>query len=85
MNCPYCGREMESGVIPTVNAYSVLWIPVSSYKTWFTHDMETINRLNGVVLREKAFLLRDRKMDAMLCRNCRKVILSYEDGLQTLM
>ena len=85
MNCPYCGKEMESGAIPTVNAYSVLWMPDSSYKTWLSRDMETISKLNGVVLRERAFLLRDRKIDAMLCRSCRKVIISYEDGLQTLM
>lgn len=79
MNCPFCGKEMEKGRIPT-NAYEVMWLPESVSKPQFFIDNDKLKRLNGIVIKKFTFGMKNRKIDADICRNCKKGIFSYDEN-----
>ena len=65
MNCPFCGKPMEEGVLnsgdPIHWSESATGLPVPT-------------RRGDVILGKMLGLLRPR---ALLCRSCRKVIVDY--------
>ena len=70
MKCPYCGKEMELGLISSPRELS--WIK-GKKKPYFGraefHD-------GAVVLSELSFI-KGSAVAAYLCRNCEKVIIDY--------
>ena len=71
MECPYCNKDMEKGVIE--GPYEICWKKKSSWigRAQF-HD-------GSVVLSELA-MLKDSRVTAYLCRDCEKVIIDYTDN-----
>ncbi len=75
MNCPYCGREMEVGVIQSRDA--VVW------------TKETVGGLfaplrrkqsDGAVVLSEFHAFSGSAVRAYLCRECRKVLIDPTDG-----
>ena len=71
MNCPYCGEEMERGVIQS--NYELNW----KHKKHFLKSAEYHD--GAVVLSERA-PPKGSAAAAFLCRKCEKVIIDYKDG-----
>lgn len=71
MQCPYCGMDMERGVIQSQNGIS--WTKKAHLvgKASFHED--------SVVLSEYSFL-KGSAVVAHLCRACEKVIIDYAEG-----
>lgn len=72
MRCPYCGGEMEKGLIQS--QHEIAWIPGG--------DRSVAGRAkfhNGVVL-SKLNLLRGSAVTAWLCRGCEKVVIDFAGG-----
>ena len=65
MNCPYCGKPMEQGVLDSRGP--VRWSESAT-------GMSLPTRRDDVVLGKALGILRAK---AWLCRNCRKVIVDY--------
>ncbi len=77
MNCPYCGHEMELGVIQSPHEISwkkSLKRPVFGRAAF--HE-------GSVVLSELSFL-RGSAVEAFLCRACKKVIIDFADARSDL-
>ena len=73
MNCPYCGNEMEEGLIQS--PYELYWTAGDRRKFLAKakfHD-------KAVMLSEYSFV-KGSAMKAFLCRNCQKVIVDYAQG-----
>ena len=70
MNCPYCGTEMEKGVIASQNEIS--W----ESKRHLLGSAEFHD--DSVVLAERSFM-KGSAVVAYLCRRCEKVIIDYKD------
>ncbi len=73
MKCPYCGGEMESGLIQSGN--ELAWLPVSKRKLAARAQLYD----GSVVLSEYSFL-HGSAVTAWLCRSCEKVIIDYAGG-----
>lgn len=69
MNCPYCSREMESGVIQSQN--EIAWKKRKALIFGAAMLQE-----GSVVLSELSFL-KGSAVTAYLCRHCKKVIINY--------
>ena len=73
MICPYCGKEMEEGIIQSPQELS--------WKKGL--DRPVIGRAKyhegSVVLSELSYL-KGSAVKAYLCRDCGKVIIDYSDG-----
>ena len=70
MQCPYCGDDMERGVIQGRN--QMVWQKKPSRLTYSLH-ME-----DSVILTQETWFRIPRVM-AYLCRGCEKIIIDYED------
>ena len=71
MLCPYCGAEMEKGVIENQN--EINWKRKRHlFGNAQFHD-------GSVVLSELSFT-KGSAVIAHLCRSCEKVIIDYKDG-----
>ena len=68
MKCPYCGFEMEKGMIRS--DHEINW----SDKKYFFNRAQFHQK--SVVLGELNFL-RGTMVEAWLCRGCQKVIIDY--------
>lgn len=68
MKCPYCSADLEKGVITSPN--EIYWRP---QKRLF-YDSDDDVCLSPMTL--KAFIT-GTAAAAMLCRNCKKVIIDY--------
>lgn len=68
MNCPYCGKEMESGHI-TAGGYRIVWTPKS-------RRLSAIPGTDDEIIQSFS-LLGEMDNDAHLCRACRKVVVDY--------
>ena len=68
--CPYCGGEMEKGMIRS--GQEISW---SDKKYFFNRAMF---HKKSVLLGELDFL-RGTTVEAWLCRACRKVIIDYDE------
>ena len=64
MNCPQCGKEMESGWV--YGKAPLIWSPKPGKKTL----------IQG---REDVSLIKGDFPAAHICRDCRKVVLTYLD------
>ena len=74
MNCLYCNKEMESGMITSI-------IQIAWYKegkrgklTAYPPDQE-----GSIVLSEHS-VVRGSAVEAYLCRECQKIVIDYTDG-----
>ena len=65
MNCPYCGKPMEEGVLNSRSP--VHWSESASGLSFPTNRSDVILGKALGILRPKAWL----------CRDCRKVVVDY--------
>ncbi|WP_315120807.1 PF20097 family protein [uncultured Clostridium sp.] len=71
MKCPYCGEEMEQGVIQS--PHEISWKNKKSY----------IGRAKfheGSIILSKLYMLQGSAVIANCCRKCEKIIIDYKDG-----
>lgn len=69
MNCPYCGKEMELGVIPS--RHEIAW-----FKGVKRPALSAKFHSGAVVLSRMSFW-NGSAVAAYLCGNCKKVIIDY--------
>lgn len=67
MNCPQCGREMQSGYVSAAG-YRVIWTPKE-------HKLTSLPGQDGVALTK--FSLAGKGTPAYLCRVCQTVVIKY--------
>lgn len=72
MKCPYCGREMDAGLIQSLHELS--WIPGKTRKTFAKADFYE----GSVVLSEESFW-KGSAATAWICKACEKVVVDYSD------
>jgi len=77
MICPYCGNEMEQGLIQS--PHEINWKPGGKRPVFGRAEFHE----GSVVLSELSFL-RGSAVEAFLCRACRKVIIDYSDAQSDL-
>jgi hypothetical protein len=68
MNCPYCGKEMEKGIIASQEPLN-----------WLKEE-RMINRpkeADGEFNIAKAGMSKRAVVDAWVCKDCRKIEISY--------
>lgn len=71
MKCPYCGEEMEQGVIQ------------SSQEISWKNKKHLFGRAEfhkGSIVLSKLSMLKGSVAIAFLCRTCEKIIIDYKDG-----
>ncbi len=73
MKCPYCGKEMESGLIQS--AKEIAWLNVS--ERVLTARAQFYD--GSVVLSEYSFF-HGSAVTAWLCRGCEKVVIDLAGG-----
>ncbi len=71
MKCPYCGGEMEQGVIENQN--EINW---KKKRHFFGRAMFH----EGSVVLSEISVWKGSAVVAHLCRKCEKVIIDYKDG-----
>lgn len=71
MKCPYCGEEMEQGVIQSQHGIN-----------WMTkkHLIGASEYHEGSVVLSASSIFKGSAVVSHLCRKCKKVIIDYEDG-----
>ena len=72
MNCPYCGKEMERGIIPQERNGCFYWLPYSNFDFFFA-TRKNIKKAGGIIIKEP---LTDGYMFADVCRSCGKGIFT---------
>ncbi len=77
MNCPYCGHEMETGVIQSPQEIS--WKKGLKRPVFGRADFHE----GSVILSELSFM-RGSAVKAFLCRPCQKVIIDFADAQSDL-
>ncbi|MBE6540863.1 MAG: hypothetical protein E7672_00225 [Ruminococcaceae bacterium] len=77
MNCPYCSREMEKGLIQSPN--EIAWIKGDKRKLFAKADLHP----DSVVLSELS-LIKGSAVVAYRCISCCKVIIDYGDEASDL-
>ncbi|GKX29295.1 hypothetical protein SH1V18_17750 [Vallitalea longa] len=70
MKCPYCGKEMEQGVIQS--PYEISW---DKKKHLFG---SAHGRKESIVLSEST-MIKGCAVIAYLCRECKKIVIDYTD------
>ena len=70
MNCPYCGKPMETGEIPGRREAGIFWIPeeadiMVSFAEW------ELKEKGGITLTEPKFF-GFPSLKAYICRACKK-------------
>lgn len=73
MNCPYCRREMERGLIHSPHELS--WIKGNRRRTFARADFH-----EGSVLLSRDAYLKGSAVAAYACKVCKKVIIDYADA-----
>ena len=74
MNCPYCGAELESGVLQAGN--SIIWTPKA-------HKLSLNPRADGRDIVLDRNYLTSPKIAAHNCAKCRKIIVAYDETNDT--
>ena len=69
MNCPYCGKEMESGWL-TSGGRPILW-------TTEQRSFTAVPANRDVLLQPAALVTRKNQVEAHLCRTCQTVVAKY--------
>ncbi len=72
MQCPYCGREMERGLIQS--PYEIAWCPGEKRRMMMRSEF-----YNGSVCLSKPSLRKGSAVIAYLCRDCEKVLIDYKN------
>lgn len=72
MNCPYCEKEMEKGVISGDGRSGVYW-KAGEKRAGFMDKLGGEGRLNAVKYSLAVF-----EIDAYYCRECKKMIFDTE-------
>ena len=72
MKCPYCGREMEKGLIES--RHEINWKKRERRSFFGNADFYK----GSVVLSELSFI-KGSAVVAWLCRECKKVVIDYAD------
>ena len=73
MKCPYCGNEMELGLIES--KYQIVWT-----KGKKRHFLKNVTFPKGSVVLDKFDLksfVKGCAVKAFLCRSCKKVVIDY--------
>ena len=68
MNCPYCGKPMEKGVIESSE-------PINFLKE--VHMINQPNESKGEFNLARPAFARRTSVEVWLCRDCRKIIIDY--------
>ena len=68
MDCPFCGAEMESGVLQGGGGYAIGWREKASLFP---------NVFNIEYLEDMGVWRAKRSLPALRCVKCRKIIVSY--------
>ncbi|WP_418884300.1 PF20097 family protein [Anaerotignum propionicum] len=68
MKCPFCGEEMEQGLIYGRIDSGLLWLP-SKEKMPLTLTEASVKKRNGLLLGKKPFP-ENTKLDFCVCRKC---------------
>lgn len=71
MKCPYCGEEMERGVIQSPQEIS--WKDKK-------HVFGRAKLHEGSIVLSELSLIKGSASIAFLCRKCEKIIIDYKDG-----
>ncbi len=69
MICPFCGKEMENGLLQAGNM--IVWVKKKHF--WSLLPKE------GEILLDRNYLT-GAAIPSWICKNCRKVITEYEDN-----
>lgn len=73
MKCPYCGREMELGLISSPQELS--WVKGGKKPLFGKAGFH-----NGAVRLSEFSFVRGSAVAAFLCRDCEKVVIDYSKG-----
>ena len=68
MKCPYCGEEMEKGII--VSPEPINWLKEE-------HFINQPKKDQGEFTLAKASMSKRAAVEAWVCRKCQKVIINY--------
>lgn len=72
MKCPYCGEDMEKGLIQNQN--ELVWLPGNNRKLFVKAEFH-----EGAVVLSKLSFLKGSAVTAYICKKCEKVIIDYAD------
>ena len=72
MKCPYCGNEMEQGLIQS--PHELAWVEGEK-----RHIFSRAKFYEGALVLSKISLWRGSAVTAWLCRDCGKVIIDVAD------
>lgn len=68
MNCPYCGKEMEKGLIQS--PHGLAWLKGEKRHTFARAELH-----EGSVVLSELSMLRGSAVEAWLCRDCGKIVI----------
>ena len=72
MQCPYCGQEMQQGILSGDGRANVCWKAGEKKAGWFESAMGT-GKLTAVKYTPASF-----RIEAHFCSRCRKMILETD-------
>ena len=77
MKCPFCGEEMEQGVLYTENSRGLCFLPPDVFLGCFD-TKKSLEKQGGIVL-DGPYRARfnETQLPAQACRKCRKIVLDY--------
>ena len=73
MNCPYCRKEMEVGLIQS--PHELTWLPGEKRHLFGKAELH-----QGAVCLSPCSALKGSAVTAWLCRDCGKILLSCPEG-----
>ncbi len=74
MICPYCGKEMEKGLIQSPQ--EIAWLQGDK-----KHMFGRAVLHEGSVILSQLSVMKGSAVTAYLCRDCKKVIIDYSDKI----
>ena len=80
MECPFCGGEMEQGVLYTENSRGLYFLPLEdTLGFWITR--RGVEKGGGIVLDGpyNGNFPNCTELGGFVCRACRRIIVQYED------
>ena len=77
MKCPYCGKEMEKGLIHGRN--EINWIKGEKRRIFASSEIHN----DAVVLSELSFM-KGSAVVAYNCKDCKKILIDYSDEMSDL-
>lgn len=70
MICPYCGDEMEQGVIQS--PYQIFWAPGDK-----RHGAGNADFHDGSIVLSKLSFFKGSAVEAHVCRGCKKLVIDF--------